>query len=111
MPTEISNFFESLSDYLNEEKYFVANPSRCYEIKNTIEQAKRLFPEAKITIEDDPLQTGSLFVRIIDYDYVVREIKVFQNMVKNADNFEIYQDEDNEKIVCNICFNNALKRV
>lgn len=96
--------------YLGQEKTFIINPSTAREIVYAAKQAKKLFPKAKIETHEDPLQTGSLFLVITDIDIVVRETKEFADMVINADNFEIYSNE-NEEIVLSICFNHVYELI
>lgn len=100
-------FMEVLRQYLAREKMFIANPERMPDVNRATEMAEHLFPEATITIEDDPLQMGALILCIEDFDFTVRETKCFNTIVGKADNFEIYPtDDQNVKIA--IVFQNAL---
>ena len=113
----INNEFESLVEMLQRnletEKVFVKNPERFADVQHATEIAKKLFSTMEITIQDDPLQTGSLAVCIKGFDMVVRgarEIKLFQELVSKADNFEIRPFAD-ETLQFNIMFNRALTQV
>ena len=106
-------FAERLAEYLKVEKTFVQDLARTREVKDAMEIARQLFPDAKIDIEDDPLQMGALILCIEDFDIVIRgatEIDLFKTMVSKADNFEIYSVRDNIVRVA-ILFNHALRRI
>ena len=107
---DFNNFAELLTKYLETQKVFVQNPQRMEEVNAATETACRLFSEAQITIEDDPLQMGAVILRIEDFDIVVRETKSFCNIIDKADNFDIYPIGD-EKIRVDILFSNALIRI
>ena len=103
-------FADCMGKYLRETKVFMKNPKRIADVEQAMEMAYRLFPEAKITIADDPLQTGTMFLCIEDFDLAVRETKDFERHINKADNFEIYSvGKENVKI--SIAFNNALIRI
>ena len=56
---------------------------------------------------------GCLSLRIIGYDLIVRgqrEIKLFQQLIDKADNFEIYT-YDKDKIKFNIMFRRVFERI
>ena len=107
---EFLEFTAVLEEYLSKEKVFVKDASRCAQVEYAMEIAKKLFPEAKVELEHDPLQMGALIVTIRDFDLTVRgetEINLFMQMVANASNFEIYAVID-EDVVIAILFNGAL---
>lgn len=109
---EFLSLMERLNDYLKREKVFIKNPARFAEVQQATEIATKLFSDAKVTIEDDPLQMGALIVRIEGFDIIVRgkrEISLFVQLISKADNFEIYP-VTSEKIRFAILFNNALIR-
>ena len=107
---EFMKMADALTQYLKIPKVFIQNPLRMADVKHATEMAKYLFPEAKITIEDDPIQMGALILCIEDFDLAVREIEIFSDMIKKADNFEIFHfGEDNVKLA--ILFNGALTRI
>lgn len=103
-------FMEVLKQYLATEKVFIANPERMLDVNRATEMAEYLFPEATITIEDDPLQTGAIILCIEDFDLTVRETKRFNKVIGRADNFEIYPT-DNGNVKLAIVFQNALTRI
>lgn len=107
---EFMQFAEVLGRYLETQKIFIQNPQRMAEVNAATEMAERLFHEAKITIEDDPLQMGALILCIEDFDITVRETEAFCELVSKADNFEVYATDD-EKVKLAIMFNNALNRI
>ena len=76
--------------------------NRAREFYNAVDLAKHLFPNAKIEIRDDPLQTGAMSLHMEHIDMVVRgerEINLFIQLIELADNFEVYPINDEE-----ICF-------
>ena len=73
-------------------------------------KAKEICPDAHIYVTDDPLQTGSLFLDVEDMDIVVRETNDFTELIKNANNFEIYPI-DEEKLKLSVCFDNVFRKV
>lgn len=107
---EFMQFANVITQYLEEQKVFIPNLKRITEVDTATEIAKKLFPEAKITIEDDPLQLGALILCIEDFDLTVRETELFDSLVGKADNFEIYS-VGNENVKIAILFNNAMTRI
>lgn len=103
---ELVKLADILEEYLTENKVFVQNPERMSKVNAATEMACRLFPEAEINIEDDPLQMGAIILTIKDFDIVVRETEMFVEIINDADNFEIFKD--NEGIKISILFSNAL---
>lgn len=107
---QFNNFTELLREYLETEKVFIQNPQRMEEVNAATEMACRLFPEALIDIEDDPLQMGAIILTIEDFDLVVREPNDFCQLISKANNFEIYHTgKDMVRIA--IVFGGALQRV
>ena len=99
-----------LTQYLETQKIFIQNPLRMMDVNKATETACRMFPEANVTIEDDPLQMGAVFLCIEDFDISVKETKQFSDMISKADNFVIHNvDEENIKIM--IMFSDALIRI
>lgn len=107
---QFNGFVEILTDYLKAKKVFVQNPRRMEEINVATEMVCRLFPDAQISIEDDPLQMGAVILRIEDFDIVVRETEDFCSIIDKANNFDIYPVGD-EKVRIDILFANALIRI
>jgi hypothetical protein len=107
---KFNKFAELLEKYLETQKVFVQNPQRMEEVNAATETACRLFPDAKISIEDDPLQMGAAILRIEDFDIVVRETEDFCSIIDKANNFDIYPVGD-EKIRIDILFADALIRI
>ena len=103
-------FADALTQYLETQKVFIPNTKRLRDVNEAMEMAKRLFPDAKITIKDDSLQMGSLILCIEDFDLTVRETKLFDGLVGKASNFEIYSVGD-ENVKIAILFNHALTRI
>lgn len=99
---QFQKFLSELQNYLKQPKVFVTDIDRAREFYNAVDLAKQLFPNAKIEIKDDPLQTGSMSLHMESVDIIVRgerEINLFANLIALADNFEIYPINSEE-----ICF-------
>ncbi len=107
---EFQKFADELMQYLEKEKVFVADTKRIAEVNAAAELAREMFPDANITIEEDPLQMGGLFLCIDDFDIVVRETERFAELISKANNFEIYPKAD-EKLQLNIAFAKAMIKV
>ena len=103
-------FAREMEKHLAEQKVFIKNPSRIADVERATEIARKLFPESKIIIKDDPLQTGSLILYVENFDIVVRETKEFEQLISKADNFEIYPIK-REMVAMSIMFNHALIRL
>ena len=85
------------------------NPIVTWKMNQSAMNAKILFPDAEMEIKDDPLQMGSLFISIKVNDIVVRETNRFCAVIKDADNFEIYQNGND--IIFTLGFNDALREM
>ena len=107
---EFMELARATEKYLSKGKVFVQNPARMYDVIYAREIAKHLFPEAKINIKHDPLQTGALILEIEDFDLTVRETELFNDIVGKADNFEIYAIGD-DKVKIAILFLKAMIKV
>lgn len=110
---EFQLLLEKIGEYLAEKKTFIENPFRVTEIKRAATMAHELFPDAKICINDDPLQTGSLYLHIELADINIsteREINLFASLITTSDNFEIYAHVDGY-IVFALLFQNAFVRI
>lgn len=110
---EFQLLLNKIHEYLTTDKTFVENSFRATEIKNAAEVARELFPEAEICINDDPLQTGSLYLHIELADINLsseREIKLFSELISASDNFEIYAHQDGY-IVFALLFQNVYIRI
>jgi hypothetical protein len=107
---EFLQFADQLAAYLEREKTFFKNPKRITEVEAAGEIARKMFPEAIITIKDDPLQMGALILCIEDIDIAVREIERFKELIGKANNFEVYPVGD-ERVRLSVVFNKALLRL
>ena len=107
---EFNGLANIIAEYLAMQKVFIQNPLRMKEVNDATEMACKLFPEANITLEDDPMQMGAVFLCIEDFDITVRETKEFAEIIRKADNFEIFPT-DEENIRISIMFDNALTRI
>ena len=110
---EFMTFIGDLKKYLDAEKAFIKNPARLADVQHATEIAKQLFKDMEISIKDDPLQMGALILCINGFDITVRgerEIKLFQELIDKADNFEIYPVGD-ESVKFAILFKNVLIRI
>ena len=99
---QFQQFLNRLQNYLKQPKAFVTDIDRAREFYSAVDLAKQLFPDAKIEIRDDPLQTGAMSLHMESIDIVVRgerEISLFADLIALADNFEIYPINREE-----ICF-------
>ena len=110
---EFFGILDQLSKYLQTEKHFVENPFRIAEVKTALHKANELFPDANIELRNDPLQLGALIIHMEMYDMDVSgetQINLFMDIIRKADNFEIYNLEG-ERICFAIVFQNALIRI
>lgn len=110
---QFQQFLHKLQDYLKQPKVFVTDINRAREFYDAVALAKQLFPDAKIEINDDPLQTGAMSLHMESIDIVVRgerEINLFADLIALADNFEIYPIS-NEEICFAAMFRGVNKRV
>lgn len=110
---EFQSILNKLNEYLATNKTFISNPFRETEIKSAIEAARKLFPNATIALNDDPLQMGAMILTIEDFDITAtgtEEINLFYDIVKLADNFEIYPVEK-DKVHFAAVFQNVLIRI
>ena len=110
---EFKLLLAKINEHLKSKQAFVENPSRVIQIKNAASIAHELFPDAKLCINDDPLQTGSLYLHIEPVDINIsgeREIKLFAELITASDNFEIYAHNDGY-IVFALLFQNAFVRI
>ena len=103
-------FAKALGKYLKAEKRFVKNPARIAEVAEAEAIARAMFPNATITIADDPLQMGALILSVTDFDITVREIEQFQQLINKANNFEVYPIGE-DTVQLNILFSKALIRL
>ena len=106
---EFYGFTDLLGEYLKMQKVFIKNPHRMKEVNAATEMACQLFPEAEISLKDDPLQMGAIILTINDCFIVVREMDKFIKMISKADNFDIFCNDD--EIQLSILFSNALIKV
>lgn len=110
---QFQQFLGELKSYLDKPKMFVTNITRAREFYDAANLAKQLFPDAKVEIKDDPLQTGAMSLHIEANDFVVRgatEIVLFTRIIVLADNFEIYS-KGKDKIHFAAMFRGVNKRV
>ena len=108
----MSEFLDGLREHLAQPKTFIQNLPRLVQINEAMQKAKQLFPDAKIYIEDDPLQTGSVYLCIESFDLFIRETEIVTlgEIVCNANNIEIYADEDKNACIA-LLFQDALIRI
>lgn len=95
---QFQHFLSELKDYLKQPKMFTTNLDRAREFYHAVDLAEQLFSDATVEIQDDPLQAGAMILCVDAMDIVVRgakEIKLFNEMVSNASNFEIYFSKGN----------------
>ena len=107
---EFMTILDQLKAYIDSEKTFIENPFRMDEFRKAIKIAATLFPEAKIEVKDDPLQMGAMLLHIEDYDLDITEINSFVDLIKLANNWEIYPCQ-NGNVCLAAVFNNVLVRI
>jgi len=110
---EFLDLMGELKEYLDAQKVFIQDPIRFAEVERATEIAREIFKDTDIKIEDDPLRMGALILCINGFDITVRgprEIKLFQELIDKADNFEIYPVGD-ERVKFAILFNRVLRRL
>ena len=105
----MNDFIDALNEYLSTQKAFIQNPKRIAEVNAATEMAYKLFPKAKISLEDDPLQMGAIILTIEDCFITVREVKKFVELIGKANNFDIISNEEDIKL--SILFDNALIKI
>ncbi len=107
---EFLDILNQLGEYLKANKAFIKNPFRAREFETAVTLAHKLFPDAKIEIEDDPLQMGAMMLSITDYYLDVTEINLFVELIKLADNWEIHPI-DNETVCLAAVFQKVFVRI
>lgn len=107
---EFMKLADKFHQYKAKEKVFTINRSRIEDIELAREIAKKLFPDSKIYLADDPLGMGAIILRIEDFYLPVREIKLFQKMINTADNFDISIIGE-EEVRLALLFNKAAIRI
>lgn len=106
---EFKSFLNQLGQHLNASKRFVENPFRAREMTDAFNLACKLFPDAKVTIQDDPLQMGAVFLCVEDCDMDVcgeESIAHFSAMFSKANDVEIYAT-DNGNVRISVLFNDV----
>lgn len=96
---EFQSILDQLSAYLKANKKFIINPMRKADFEKAISIAMELFPDAEIKTEDDPLEMGSGILVITSFDVGARgerEINLWSELIKLADNFEIIHDKGDD---------------
>lgn len=104
------NFADMMQKYLEAKKHYEVNEERFNMMQNMFNIANHLFSDMDITLEDDPLQMGRMILCIKGYDISVcgeDDIKLFAELIFNADNFEIYANEG-DKVEFDIMYNDIL---
>ena len=102
---------DTTNKHLDKDKVFINNLPRYAEVKKAYNNAKKLYPDAKISLKGDMLQMGAMSIVIEFFDVVAsgsEEIEVFKEMISNADAFEIYPVGD-EKVNFAITFNKVME--
>ena len=110
---EFYEILNSLGDYLEMKKDFVANPPRYAEFEDAVRKAREVFPEAKIEIQNDPLEMGAMILQIEDFDLDIckgNQIDRFIDIIHKADNCEFYA-LPNKNVRIAVVYQNALLRV
>ena len=110
---EFQTILDQLSKYLSADKKFISNPFRETELMDAIAKANELFPDAKVELHSDPLEMGAMILRIEDFSLDVtgeREINLFADIIRHANNFEIYP-VDAENVRFAAVFQNVLVRI
>jgi hypothetical protein len=108
-------FINTLQEYLGAEKTATINDERFVMLEKMFVIAQDLFGDANITLEDDALQMGRMALCIKGFGLTVcgeDDIRLFAELIFNADNFEIYASEDDEvelNIMYNDIFNVTIK--
>lgn len=91
------DFFDLVQKYLDAKKTCTLNKERFVIIQDMFNIACKLFPRTNISLEDDPLELGRIILCIEGYDLDVsgeENIKLFTDLISDAENFEIYSDEE-----------------
>lgn len=107
---QFMEIINKIKSYLATERKFTINPARHAQLETAVQLACNLFPDAKVYVENDPLQMGAMILCIEDYAIGARgetETSVFSDIIALADNFEIYAI-DNETVKFTAVFHNVL---
>ena len=110
---ELYEILKSLGEYLEMKKDFVANPPRYAEFEDAVRKAREIFPEAKIEVQNDPLEMGAMILHVEDFDLDVckgNQIDRFIEILRGADNCEFYT-LPNRNICIAVVYQNVLSRV
>lgn len=105
----MKNFADMMTKYLDAEKIKTINKERFADMQRMFDIAKQLFPDMGIRFENDPLQLGRLILCIKGYGFDVsgeENIRLFAELIFNADNFEIYSNEE-EVVNLDIMYGNV----
>ena len=99
---QFMSMMEGMRDYLQTPKTFIINPERVRELNYAHAIAEKLFPDAKIEITDDPLQSGAKIFKMTAFDISCAketEYVQFAELIALTDNFEFYAVNGDE-----VCF-------
>ena len=104
------NFTNKMQKYLEANKHYTINKERFAMLQDMFNTALCLFADMDIVVEDDPLQLGRMILCIKGYDINVcgeADIRLFAELIFNADNFEIYACDD-DKVEFNLMYNDII---
>ena len=102
-----TDFLSRINPYLKTNKQFIINPPRYKQLVTAVRMAQILFPDAKIELHDDPLQTGAQSIHIETYDITFNSIgktEIFAELLLLSDVWEIYPRPDGD-LDFNLTFN------
>jgi len=106
------DFLEKMRQYEAQQKAWVINPNRKREVEETYRGIKKLVleqdPNATVSCTMKEINNGTVYVNINTYWLTIRETKEFAELIKKANNFEIYPRTD-ETIQLNIAFHGVYK--
>ena len=99
--------FSQTNAFYKGNKIVIPNMHGVNKVKSAWTLAMEMFPTAQITVNDDPLQEGAMFLQVKDIDFTVREMMFAHDLIKDAETIEIFSED--EDCVISIGFRNVYK--
>ena len=105
-------FLERMKEWQSKPHMFIVNNHRMKQMEVAHDILEKIVceydPEAKIKIDMNVLNDGSASIVVETCDFVVHNVQEFVEVIKNANNFEIYPILDGNMRIA-IMFNNIMK--
>ena len=105
-------FLEKMKEWQSKPHMFIVNNNRMKQMEVAHDILEKIVceydPDAKMTIDMNVLNDGSASIVVETCDFVVHNVQEFIEVIKNANNFEIYPILDGDMRIA-IMFNNIMK--